>query len=110
MATGLQLPLCLIVTRLMETAFPSDTGPSHVFCPSCVGRVEASVSQDDTGIGFSDIGSRDAVTVVRCPDCQLVLSVEVDPRTRNSVPTSGDHHPDGGVIHGVGANHVPGDV
>lgn len=110
MAPGLQLPLCRPVTRLMGTVFVSEAGRSNVFCPSCVGRVEAAVSHDDTGVGFSDTVPCDAVTVVRCLDCHLVLSVEVDPLAMDLVPTVAERFPTGEVSHGFAVNHAPGEV
>ncbi len=94
----------------MGTVFASDAGPSHVFCPSCVGRVEAAVSHDDTGLGFSGIVPRDVVTVVRCLNCHLVLRVEVDPRTMVSVPTGVERFPAGEVIDGLASNRSPAEV
>ncbi|RLT30408.1 MAG: hypothetical protein DWI50_00605 [Chloroflexi bacterium] len=94
----------------MGTVFASSAGSSHVFCPSCVGRVEALVSHDDTGVGFSDFVPHDAVTVVRCVDCRLVLRVEVDLPTTISVPTGGERRSDGGAIHAPAVNHAPGEL
>ena len=94
----------------MGTVFASDAGPSHVFCPSCVGRVEAAVSHDHTGLGFSAVVPRDVVTVVRCLGCRLVLRVEVDPRTMVPVPTGVERLPTGEVIHGLASSRETGDV
>lgn len=41
------------------------------YCPSCVGRVRGETEQVAEGLGV------DHVNVMTCPDCQLVLAVDI---------------------------------